>query len=309
MYPKTTRLSALVILLFVAFSGRETCAEQAKLATIPPDATAAEQLASLQNSEGFQQLITAIVRDNIPHEFEEEDGWGETKEVWDGLKIWMDGLQIKTKRRKKKAKHGSWKRYRVRLVDPEQNFQIRIANISCLPQGRTQFDLQVDTKLDAFARLAQWERGIQLIALSANATAHVRFRATCSLGATLDPSTFPPDLVLDPVVHSAELELVKFRLIRVSQIGGSIAYELGKALREILEDQVSKQRRKLPEKINRQIDKNRDDLRFSIRDVVDSKWGGLATTYLDVDQDSESNGSAGETDLIPLPATPGERVP
>jgi hypothetical protein len=252
-----------------------------------PGAALEPQVASLESSEGFQNLITSLVRGNIPHEFEEHDGWGETRERWDGVKIWWEGLQLKTKRRKKEVKHGTWKRYQVRLVDPEQRFQIRLEDVRTGADSRPEFTVRVDARLAAFARLAQWEYGVQLIALSANAQADIRFRATCSLGSRLDPSRFPPDLLLEPEVTDADLELVDFRLQRVSQLNGSLAHELGKALHDVIEDRIDKEDRRLPEKINRQIDKNRDRLRFSIRDVLDSQWGGLATSLLGTGADAD----------------------
>jgi hypothetical protein len=84
-------------------------------------------------------------------------------------------------------------------------------------------------------------------------------------------------------VTEAELQVVSYRLERVSQLGGSLAFELGKTLREVLERQVAKQSDKLPRKINQQIEKNQDKLRFSIREIVDSQWSGLAKSYLGIE--------------------------
>ncbi len=284
MTQTTRKMLHWMCLAVVAISGRNSLGQTAQPpASTNSDASLLPQLASLETSEGFQRLITSLVRDNIPHKFVEYDGWGETRERWDGLKVWREGLRIKTKRRKKEVKHGTWKMYRVELVNPEEYFQIRLEDIRTLPNARTEFAVCVDAKLKAFARFARWENGVQLIALSANARADVRFRAICHLGSSLDPSQFPPDVVLDPVVTQAELQLVSYRLERVSQLGGSLAFELGKALREVLERQVAKQSDRLPRKINQQIDKNRDKLRFSIRDIVGSQWSGLAKSYLGIE--------------------------
>ncbi len=302
-----SRLACLVSMTLLALTAQLAWGQLVQPATGTTSETSlAPQLASLEASEGFQRLITSIVRENIPHEFEKRDGWGETRERWDGLKIWRDGFQIKTKRRKKEVKHGSWKMYRVQLVDPVEHFQIRLESIRTLPDARTEFIVCVDAKLKAFGRFAQWEHGVQLIALSANARADVRFRATCNLGSSLDPSRFPPDVVLDPIVTQAELKLVKYRLERVSQLGGSLANELGKALREVLEDQVAKQRHKLPEKINKQIEKNRDKMRFSISDVIGSQWGGLAKSYLGVGQTDDEASTVQDTTSEPAVTNPSE---
>jgi hypothetical protein len=89
-------------------------------------------------------------------------------------------------------------------------------------------------------------------------------------------------VVLDPVVTQAELQLVSYRLERVSQLRGAPAFELGKALRELLERQVAKQQERLPRKLNEQIEKNRDKLRFSVSELFESEWKGLAGSYLGI---------------------------
>jgi hypothetical protein len=47
-----------------------------------------------------------------------------------------------------------------------------------------------------------------------------------------------------------------------------------------LDQELAKQNRKLPEKINRQIDKNRDRLRLSVQDLLTTQWGPLAAKQL-----------------------------
>jgi hypothetical protein len=43
---------------------------------------------------------------------------------------------------------------------------------------------------------------------------------------------------------------------------------------------VAKQNAKLPDKINRQISKNRERLRLSVQDLLTSQWGPLAAKQL-----------------------------
>lgn len=228
-------------------------------------------------------LITTVIRENLPDQYEARDGWGETKEIWAGVDIRREGWQIKTKRRKKAVNHGTWKLYRVRVVEPEKELHIDVQNVRELPNGRVEFDLAVDARLDVFARLAQWESGVQLISLSVNAEALTQFRVRCNLGLKLDPAKLPPDVLLDPRVDRADLRLVDFRVNRISQIGGPLARELGDQARDLLDRQIAKQNEKLPGKINRQIEKNRDHLRLSVQDLLTSRWGGLAAKQLGLD--------------------------
>jgi hypothetical protein len=272
---------SLVGLVFCASEPAVGDQAQPLPAASPQDTTQQESSAS-DSAERVQRLITSIVLENIPHEFEERDNWGNTTEVWDGLKVEVDGLRIKTKRRKKEVNHGTWKLYRIRLIDPERSFQVRVENLRAIPNGPVEFDTCVDARLDAFGRVSQWERGVQLISLSANAEAQVRVRVRCNLTAKLDTSQLLPAVVLNPVVTEADLQLVDFRLRRISQLSGPLVHELGKTLRELLENELARRRHKLPDKINRQIAKNRDDLRLSLQDVLGSQWGSFARDHLGI---------------------------
>lgn len=238
----------------------------------------------------FQELITGIVRQNIPDQFETRDDWGKTKEVWDGLHIRLDGLRLDTKRRKKTVNHGAWKLYRIRLIDPNEQFQIRVDNIRTTEDGRVAFDAWIQSRLDLFGRLSQWERGVQLFSLSANADAAVVLTMGCSIAARLDPTHLPPDVVFDARIESADLQMTDFRLRRISDVSGPIVRELGRGIRDLLEDELRKRRHELPERINRQIAKNPDRLRLSLRDVLDSRWGGLAAETLGVPTPTEEDG-------------------
>ena len=213
-----------VLVLFASLAVSAAVAQTPSPAVTPPAATTPATAESLQALTG---LVNTIVRENLPADFESRDNWGHTTDVWAGVDIRREGLQIKTKRRKKQVNDGTWKLVRVRFIEPETNLHLEVLDVRPLPAGRVEVDLAVDAKLAVFARLSQWELGVQLISLSANAQAQTQFRVRCDLGLKLDPTKLPPDVILDPVVREAELRLVDFRLDRVSQVGGSLAHELG----------------------------------------------------------------------------------
>jgi len=235
----------------------------------------AQSPATAGSLQSLSDLANTIIRQNLPAEFESRDNWGHTTEVWAGIDVRRDGLQIKTKRRKRQVNDGTWKLYRVRLIEPDEHLNIQLQNVRSLPDGRLEFDLAADAKLEVFARLSQWELGVQLVALSVNAEAQVQFRVTCDVGLKLDPTKVPPDVILDPAARAAELRLVDFRLNRISQVGGMVAHELGQQARSLLDKELARQNEKLPDTINRQIDKNRQRLRLSVQDLLTTKWGSL----------------------------------
>lgn len=280
------------VLVLVASLAVSTLAAQ----TPPPQQATPPMLAdstpaTAESLQSLSGLVNTIVRENLPADFQSRDNWGHTTEIWAGVDIRREGLQIKTKRRKKHVNDGTWKMYRVRLIEPDKDLHLEVLNLRPLPAGRVEVELAVDAKLDVFARLSQWELGVQLISLSANAQARTQFHVRCDLGLKLDPTRLPPDVILDPVVREAELRLVDFRLDRVSQVGGSLARELGQQARDLLDREVAKQNARLPEKINGQIGKRRERLRLSVQDLLTSQWGPLAAKQLGL-SDLGSGGSS-----------------
>jgi hypothetical protein len=259
------------------------------------DASAAEPASSrplpapheLSLSPEFQTLVAGLVRENLPDQFEDTRHWGQTKEVVTGLKIRHDGLRIQTKRRRDEVNHGSWKMYRVQVVNPDEQFRLRVDNVREAPDGRLAFEVETFAQLHAFGRWSQWQRGVQLISLSADADARVRIKADCRLGLHLDPVHLPPDVLLEPEVMQAEIQLVDFRLRKISDLRGPLVLKLGHALEDMLEDKLAERGHKLPEKLNRQIAKHRDKLRFSFVEMLRSPWAGVTRSLT---ADSETFG-------------------
>ena len=184
----------------------------------------------------------------------------------------LDGLQLKTKRRWKEANHGTWKRYNAWLIDPDQQFDLRIENIREAEKGRIAFEIAIDAKLGLFARLSEWQHGVQLISVSTDAEAVVQLRMTCEASMKLDFEQFVPDLVVEPEITAADLTLMHFDLQRVSNLQGPGVEQLGRSLRDVLQDEINHRRPRLVAQANRQIERNRDKLRFSIRNLAGDGW-------------------------------------
>lgn len=272
--------AVVAIVAAIAVNGHAARGQQPQGPALAPPVTSVAPTSDAASQGSLPGLITSLIRENLPDQFESRDHWGDTKEIWAGVDVRREGWQIKTKRRKKQVNHGTWKLYRVRVLEPDRHLQIDVRDVRSLPSGRVEFDLLADARLDVFARLAQWELGVQLISLSVNAEARTQFHVRCNLGLKLDPSKLPPDVLLDPQVSQADLRLIDFRVHRISQIGGSVAHELGDQARDLLDEELAKQNEKLPSKLNRQIGKNQDKLRLSVQDLLGSQWGSLAAKQL-----------------------------
>lgn len=233
---------------------------------------------SFTPSDEFQAWVTSLVREHLPDQYEKTKNWGHTTKVWDGLKITTNDGRISTKRRWKEANDGTWYKYRVDLVEPEKHFDIQVQNIREIGGGKIAADIDVVAKLKCFGRMSQWEHGVQLISLSADVDTKVRLRAQLELGMRLDASRFPPDVVFAPEVTRARLDIVDFRLRRVSNAKGPVVKSLSSSVRELVEDKLEEQNRgKLAEKLNTQIAKQQDKLRIGLPEVARSPWSSLVT--------------------------------
>ena len=225
-------------------------------------------------------LIHQLVLDGIPHEYEDTRKWGGTKRVWDGLKVEVDGLRIKTKRRWKDARHGTWKRYRMWLINPEDEFQIQLENVQRTPDRKIACDLVVDAHVGIFGRLSEFRRDVQLISLSDDAESVVRMRLGCELSGEFGiDGNLSPQITLKPQITDADLQLTSFKLHRLSQINGSVADEFGGSLHKILQREINRRRGKIVEKANRAITKNSDHLTLSIGDIAASGWEKLLGSF------------------------------
>lgn len=253
----------------------------ARPATDSAAAGAEEPSAENAGPSKFDELITQIVLDNMPHQIVQDKDWGQTRQMWDGVRMRWEGNRLDTRRRWKTVNHGTWKRYEVRLVDPEQRFAVQVESPEAQPDGRVSFVAQVDAAIDVLGRVAQWERGVQLISLSAEATAVVRLRIHCQVAMKLELSRFPPDVRFEPEVTAAELTLVRFRLHRISQAQGPLVREIGSALQGFIESKIADRQDRMVQRINRRIERQKDDLRLSIHDLLASRWGDLAAKQLE----------------------------
>ena len=230
---------------------------------------------SFTPSAEFQQWITDVVREQLPDVYEKRNNWGHTVRSFDGVSIRIEDGKIKTHRKYKQKNDGEWQHYRVRLKNPQEKFDVRVANIRKLPDGRVGLDIEVLASLEVFARQSLWEHGVQLYSLSAEADACVRLWASAAIATQLDLTKLPPDVALDPEIVAARFEIPDFRMRRLGEFHGPLVRSLSHATREALEEKLADDNAKLVAKLNRAIDKQQKKLRLSVADVMKSKWSDL----------------------------------
>ena len=276
------RLHSLVFWSTVVFAAFASIQAQAKQ-TIPELSNQTPQTSnrtanSTQTDAGekIDKLLTRLVLENIPHEFEDTKDWGRQVERWDGVKFQREGLKIATKRRKKLVNDGTWTRYSVQLRDPKEKFSIQIKNMRESTQNKFTLEVHFVSELSLAARHSKWLRGVQLFTVSAEGFASLRLVVSVDLEITPVSLKIPPDFIVSPVVKKADIELDEFRIDRIAKIGGEVSQQITKAIRSELDEKIEKKEPKLVLRMNKEINKNRDDLRISIADSMHAKW--LKTT-------------------------------
>jgi hypothetical protein len=224
------------------------------------------------------QWAVYLVQANLPPTYEGKKNWGETKRVYAGVDIDNDGLKLKTHRKYKEVRHGKWLKYNIDMKDPNdpKYLKIEVVSAGLGHDGRLNISLRIDTKVDIEARQERWNYGLQLYSISTEATARLRMSMNASIGFAFDYTRIPPDVILDPLVETADIQLIDLEVDKISKLGSDIAEEIGDiAKRVIREEYLPRQREKLSQKLNAQINRRRDRLRISASDWISEQ---LTTT-------------------------------
>lgn len=238
------------------------------MGAVPPAEIGSADSTTVTVNDGLQTLITEVGRAVIPDDYQDNKQWGKTKSVVSGLYVKREGLSLKTHRQRKPVNHGTWTRYRIQMIDPAHLFHVRLQNVRTLENGRLAFDILCDARLQIFGRMSQWQWGVQLISLSAEAVSDVQLTMTCDVATHLDLTSLPPDVVVDPAVRTANLQIREFHLQRLSRLDGPLVRQLSASVREVLEREIERRQDKLVQRINHQLDKRRDRFHLSLNKTL-----------------------------------------
>ena len=235
---------------------------------------------SADAGEKIDRLLTRLVLENIPHDFEETKDWGGQSERWDGVKIWREKGRLETKRRKKLVNHGTWKKYSAELMNPDNEFAIQVKNMRETVEEKLAFDVHFQAHLKIHARQAKWVKGVQLYSIGAKGHTKIRLIVSIELEVKMDVRSFPPDMVFVPRATGADIIVDEFRLDRIGKAGGEFAQQVSKGIRSKLDEKVAEKKQKLVDKMNKQFEKKQDKFRVSIADAMKSKWADSAKAFL-----------------------------
>jgi hypothetical protein len=214
--------------------------------------------ASAQQAEPNLDLLAdslaSLVREVIPRDYEKGDDWGKTKRITTGIKVHSWDFS----RRKKEVPHGHWKKYHLELIDPDERLSVAVRNLRPLEEGAgAAMTLELATPLRGWAQSRNYNRGVHLLTLTAEADLEVAIAIDCEVRAKMTPKGF----ALDPKVTDSRLDLKKFDMHRLGELGHDLAEPLGKGIKKLVEDELDGPA--LTAKLNRAIDKKRDRLVLS----------------------------------------------
>ncbi len=252
-------------------------------------AFSAPQMAAAQDGDPVQptqtgvqldQLLTNLVLENLPHDYVDEKKWGRQSERWDGVDVKFKDGKLRTHRRKKLVNHGTWQRYTADLMNPREEFSVRVTNMRQRPDGAMAFDVECSAHVKLHARQSKWVKGIQLYSLSADGHAKLNLSVSLQLKTHLDITKFPPDLIFDPKATAANIVVQEFRIDRISKAGGEFAQQVSKGARSALDEKITEKEQKLVTKINKKFQDKKSSLRLSISDAARSKWASSAKAFL-----------------------------
>ena len=281
---KATLIAAALLVLFaIPVVGQQVETQPADRDSVQQQKIDAKQ--EINDAKKLDDFLTQLALDSMPVRYVEDKDWGKQKERWDGIKVSFKNGRLLTKRRKKMVNHGTWDRYEVSLVDPENSFSVQLNNFEETDSDRVTFDVIITAKVNVVARQAKWVKGVQLYSISADGSAAVKLAISASLGSRLDVAKFPPDLIFDPRIEDAKIELEDFRIDRVSKAGGEFAQQVTRIVKSKLDKKVAAKEEKLVKKLNAKIEKNRDRLTLSANDAVKSKWAAAAQKLTDKEEE------------------------
>lgn len=256
------------------------CAFAAQLTAQNPSTQDSLQMTD-DDAKKLDQFLTKLALESLPVPYVEDKDWGKQSERWDGVKVSFKNGKLRTKRRKKKVNHGTWDRYEVSLVDPENSFSVNLDNFQELEKGQVSFVVRATAKVDVVARQSKWLKGVQLYSISVDGSADVQLELSVILGSKMDVAKFPPDLIFDPKIESADISIDNFRIDRVSKAGGEFAQQVTRIVRKKIDQKIAQKEDKLVRKLNEKIEKNRDRFTLSVHDAMKSKWATAAQTLMD----------------------------
>jgi hypothetical protein len=192
----------------------------------------------------FSRLIHRMVVKQLPKEFEDKSGWGQMVPLTERLRFPnLPRARVRIGD-KEGYPNGLWKKFKVRIEDPEKDLKIDVREFSKV--NPKTFHLVVDSEV-AFTgegEVQNWQKGLPLGKVSGLADALLGLGMVFDVGVTFNTKKFPPELNVEPKLADLRIDLKKFTLRRVFNpttnlgVEGETAKNLGDEMKDTLKSLV-----------------------------------------------------------------------
>lgn len=210
--------------------------------------------------EEGQQFIRSVALILLPQKFDDEDGWGDEKRIQSGLNVDFDGGMLKTSRRWNMVNHGTWLRGSGGLVDPENTFTLRAIQLPDPDEETQRYEIHTSAKLQVNGRQQQWNYGVMLWSISADAVVDLSLHAVLDVKSEVVTTDKGARLRFVPSVTQATVKMENFRLQRISHLKGTVVQTHGEVIEELIQMRLRRENKDLPARINKAIQKKADRL-------------------------------------------------
>lgn len=227
------------------------------------------------NERHLSELVESIVHAAVPRTFSSDKHWDKHRKVFAGVKVRTDGPKVRISKRKKRVRHGFWRRYEVRLIDPEQTLKVRISDVEPLGGGRWTYTVTARVRANVVARFEHWNLGVKLLNGSTVADASLRVKADCSLDVSAETGDDGPVVVFTPDVRKVDLSLPNLDVRKFGELRGDVATDLFDSLENVVEDLLQTQEGRVRKKARKEIAEHADDLRVPLGELLSSRWALL----------------------------------
>lgn len=210
--------------------------------------------------EEGQRFIRSVALILLPQKFDDEDGWGDEKRIQSGLNVDFDGGKLKTSRRWNMVNHGTWLRGSGELVDPENTFTLRAIQLPDPDEETQRYEIHTSAKLQVNGRQQQWNYGVMLWSISADAVVDLSLHAVLDVKSEVVTTDKGARLRFVPTVTQATAKMENFRLQRISHLKGTVVQAHGEVIEELIQMRLRRENKDLPARINRAIKKKPEKL-------------------------------------------------
>ncbi len=246
-------------------------------ANLAPPADTAQSDGSPNNA--LAALANDALLKSLPPQYEKRDNWGHQTQTTAGYEWHFRDGSWHLDNRTKMANDGRWRMYRLNLVDPERNLSLQISPLRAADGAKTALDIVLTARLHADAWQEQWTVGIKGFNYHIEADATVQVRLAAEVGMQPSPEGSFGTIEIVPHVNTVALRLIDLNVERIDKIGGDLAKELGRALKDVVADELKKREPEVAAKINTEIAKHRDKLCFSPAQIADLGWDKIQALF------------------------------